>query len=189
MSAITGVTTLQPQVNFSSFSAYSHTHTHTHGEHAVVHEENLPDQECGDTGFCQNAQQCAHRDWKTLRKSNLFLFKSRSRVTWLMAMFLWHWWEVQEQQTEWSIFKNCAKYVLRGSFFGFFFKDEGFGCCSYKMVLFIAMILIVLPLHFVKSTVSLSNSSNINSTFTKLSPFQFLMLLKKRQVSFVTGFT
>lgn len=79
MSAITGVTTLQPQVNFSSFSAYSYTHTH--GEHTVVHEENLPDQECGDTGFCQNAQQCAHRDWKTLRKSNLFLFKSRSRVT------------------------------------------------------------------------------------------------------------
>lgn len=79
MSAITGVATLQPQVNFSSFSAYSYTHTH--GEHAVVHEENLPDQECGDTGFCQNAQQCAHRDWKTLRKSNLFLFKSRSRVT------------------------------------------------------------------------------------------------------------
>lgn len=70
-----------------------------------------------------------------------------------------------------------------------FFKDEGFGCCSYKMVLFIAMILIVLPLHFVKSTVSMSNSSNINSTFTKLAPFQFLMLLKKRQVSFVTGFT
>lgn len=27
MSAITGVTTLQPQVNFSSFSAYSYTHT------------------------------------------------------------------------------------------------------------------------------------------------------------------
>lgn len=69
-----------------------------------------------------------------------------------------------------------------------YLKDEGLGCCSYKTVLFIAMILMVLPLHLVKSTVSLSNSSNINSTFTKLAHFQFLMLLKKRQVSFVTGF-